>query len=158
MCKTAATNRVSKPVNPFIHKSCRRWHQRRQLFSWGICPPGSHIGPVTPADREQLIKASLIYGHYENSIDRESAYEILKGRAAEAPAPEEVEKDSGFDWGGLFGGGGSDNKTSKPAGRKSQSMFEAAAKSAARVIGSELGRQIARGVLGSILGGNKRGK
>ena len=123
-----------------------------------ICPPGSRIGPVTPVERDQLIKASVIYGHYENSIDRESAYEILKGRAAEAPAPAEVEKDSGFDWGGVFGGGSADNKTSKSAGRQSQSMFEAAAKSAARVIGSELGRQIARGVLGSILGGNKRGK
>lgn len=119
-----------------------------------ICPPGSRIGPVTAAEREQLIKSSIIYGHYENSIDRESAYEILKGRATEAPA-EQGEADKGFDWGDLFGGGAqSSAKGKKPANR--QGVLETAAKSAARAIGSELGRQILRGVLGSILGGKGR--
>ncbi|MCB5189628.1 DUF853 domain-containing protein [Methylobacillus arboreus] len=118
-----------------------------------ICPPGSRIGPLTPVEREQLIKRSIVYGHYENSIDRESAYEILKGRAAEAPA-EQQDADTGFDWGGLFGGGA--KKSGKSSNR--QGVLETAAKSTALAIGSELGRQILRGVLGSILGdkGRKR--
>ncbi|MCB5187267.1 DUF853 domain-containing protein [Methylobacillus caricis] len=116
-----------------------------------ICPPGSRIGPVSDLERQQLIKSSVVYGHYENSIDRESAYEILKGRAA--ATSEAPEQDSGFDWGGLFGGSGPDKTTGKPKGRQPQGVLETAAKSAARAIGSELGRQILRGVLGSILGG-----
>ncbi len=120
-----------------------------------ICPPGSRIGPLNAQEREQLIKSSIVYGHYENSVDRESAYEILKGRAAEAP--EQAAEEGGFDWGDLFGGGKSE-PARKTGGRQPQGVLETAAKSAARAIGSELGRQILRGVLGSILGGGKRGK
>ena len=117
-----------------------------------ICPPGSLIGPVPPDVRRQLIQGSLLYGHYEKQVDRESAYEILKARvaqtAAEEPAPE---AERGFDWGGLLGGA-----TGPRGGRPRQGVIEAAATSAARSIGSELGRQIIRGVLGSILGGARR--
>lgn len=120
-----------------------------------ICPPGSRIGPLNAVEREQLIKSSVVYGHYENSIDRESAYEILKGRAADTP--EQANEEGGFDWGGLFGGGKAE-PARKSGGRQPQGVLETAAKSAARAIGSELGRQILRGVLGSILGGGKRGK
>ncbi|PWB53456.1 MAG: ATP-binding protein, partial [Nitrosomonadales bacterium] len=121
-----------------------------------IVPPRSQLGPVTPGQRQAIIRQSVLYGHYEAEVDRESAYEKLKGRAAQAPSsatpPEaEVEKPAGG-WmdeiGGMLGGGG---------GRGSrQSVAEAAIKSAARAIGSQLGRQIVRGVLGSILGGKKR--
>jgi DNA helicase HerA-like ATPase len=120
-----------------------------------ICPPGSRIGPATDAERSQTIRDSVLYGHYENAIDRESAYEVLKGRAAQSA--EEATEGNGFDWGGLFGGSNSEGQTArKPAGRQPQSMWEAAAKSAARTIGSELGRQVIRGVLGSILGGKRK--
>jgi hypothetical protein len=47
-------------------------------------------------------------------------------------------------------------KTGPRGGRQSQGVIEAMTKSAARAIGSELGRQVLRGVLGSILGGKKR--
>ena len=63
-----------------------------------VLPPGSRIGPLTDPERLAVIKGSVIYGHYENTIDRESAYEKLKGRAgnrmgaqtqqAQAPAPD----------------------------------------------------------------------
>jgi len=115
-----------------------------------ICPPGGRVGPATDAERSQVIRSSSVFSFYEKSEDRESAYEILKGRAAASPAEEDPE--GGFDWGGLFGGG-SDKK--KSAGRRSDGVLEAAAKSVARTVGSELGRQIVRGVLGSILGGRK---
>ena len=120
-----------------------------------IMPPHGQIGPIDEATRRQIIQSSLVAGVYEKAVDRESAYEILKARAAQlsdaaakqAPA---TESSGGGGWsdilGGVFGGGNS----------KRQGVGEAIAKSAARAIGSEVGRQIIRGVLGSILGGGKR--
>ena len=49
-----------------------------------VLPPGSQIGPITPAQRQALIKGSLVAGRYEKTEDRESAYEKLKGRAVAA--------------------------------------------------------------------------
>jgi DNA helicase HerA-like ATPase len=116
-----------------------------------VCPPASRLGPATDDERQQTLRSSLLYGHYEKQVDRESAYEILKNRAAktatEAPPAEEGK---GFDWGGMLGG------STGPRGGHREGVFEAAAKNAARAIGSELGRQIIRGVLGSLLGGKRR--
>ncbi|HWT53511.1 MAG TPA: helicase HerA-like domain-containing protein [Rhodocyclaceae bacterium] len=122
-----------------------------------VLPPASRIGPLTPDERTAAIKGSLLYGHYEQAVDRESAYEKLKGQATQAgqkqapPATPADKGDSGTGAGGGFGevlgdifGGGNG---------KRQSATEAAVKSAARAIGSQLGREIVRGVLGSILGG-----
>ena len=47
-----------------------------------VLPPGSQIGPITPAQRQALIQSSLVAGVYEKAVDRDSAYEKLKGRAA----------------------------------------------------------------------------
>src|SRR5262250_3608851 len=52
-----------------------------------ICPPHSQIGPIKPDQRRQVISSSLVAGVYEKTVDRESAYERLKGRAAQQPAP-----------------------------------------------------------------------
>ena len=121
-----------------------------------ICPPGSRIGPATDIERSQVIKNSLIYGHYENAVDRESAYEKLQMRAKESA--EVAEPDKGFDWGGLFGGKSQSESTTpakRPVGRQPDTILETVAKTAARTIGSEIGRQVIRGVLGSILGKRK---
>jgi DNA helicase HerA-like ATPase len=53
-----------------------------------VAPPGSQIGPITDNQRQQLIKCSVLFGHYEQAIDRESAYEILKKRSEEAAKQE----------------------------------------------------------------------
>ena len=117
-----------------------------------VCPPQSRIGPITDAERAAVINNSALRGFYENQVDRESAYEVLKKRATEqaaeeAPKEEEASnEDRGFDWGGMFGGG-------KKSSSRSDSILESAAKSTARAIGSQLGRQIIRGVLGSIFKG-----
>ena len=126
-----------------------------------IVPPGSQLGPVDPSERRKVIESSTVFGHYEKAIDRESAYEKLKGRSAErhenAPqgsAPPAQAPSSGGA-GGLF----SDilfGRTGPRGGQQSKGVVEAVATSAARAIGSELGRQVLRGVLGSILGGTKR--
>jgi DNA helicase HerA-like ATPase len=110
-----------------------------------VRPPFSRMGPVTPEERKEIIAASLINGYYEEIQDRESAYEILKARAeAEArAAPPPTPK--------------------RKPGRPKDTIFETAAKSAARSFGRQLataGRQIAteiiRGVLGSMLGGKRK--
>lgn len=122
-----------------------------------ILPPDSRIGPLTEAERRAVIESSLLYGHYETAVDRESAYEKLKeaaapvqsGGAAQPQAGKAEESATGgfFDaLGGLLGRGGS----------RRESVGEALAKSAARSIGSEVGRQVIRGVLGSLLGGRRR--
>ena len=117
-----------------------------------IYPPTGQIGPISPEQRQELIRASAIYGQYEKEENRESAYEKLKARVADQAVPPDPQNrgllGSVLDTLGLAGG-----STSK--GRTREGVVEAAAKSAARAIGSQLGRQIIRGVLGSILGRGK---
>ena len=45
-----------------------------------VCPPHSQIGPITPEQRAAIIKGSVVAGVYETAVDRESAYEKLKGK------------------------------------------------------------------------------
>jgi len=113
-----------------------------------VVPPASQLGPLTEEERAKLIQSSDVFGHYEKTVDRESAYEKLKGRTEEKPAQASESANPVSDI--LFG------KTGPRGGRQSQGIIEAATKSAARSIGSELGRRVLRGVLGSILGGKKR--
>ena len=117
-----------------------------------ILPPGSRIGPATPEERGRVIAGSGLAGTYDKPVDRESAYERLKGRAQAAP-PADAAPSAGGSWtdsikdslGGLVSG----------SGRK-DSIVEAVAKSAARTVGSTIGRELVRGVLGSLLGGRRR--
>jgi uncharacterized protein len=128
-----------------------------------VLPPVSRIGPLTAEERQGAIKASLLYGHYEKVIDRESAYEKLSGRAAAmsgdssaaANGPSGVPAAGGWGeaLGDLLGGGASG---SRGRGRVPESLGGALAKSAVRAIGSSLGREIVRGILGSMLGGGRR--
>ena len=124
-----------------------------------IVPPASRVGPANAEERAKVIAGSPIAGHYEKSVDRESAYEQLAARqgrtAAEStPAPSNDGGGSLLDkLGQVLGQGGG---TASGRGRPRESILEAAAKSAARAVGSEVGRQILRGVLGSILGGGRR--
>jgi hypothetical protein len=106
-----------------------------------------------------------LYGHYEQAVDRESAYEKLKNRTAArtsgTPSPASGTQpappaggttDSGIAGtlaGVLFG-------TTGPRGGHHDGLLDSAAKSAARAMGSNVGRAIIRGALGSILGGRSR--
>jgi uncharacterized protein len=135
-----------------------------------VLPPASQIGPISAEQRATLINESIVAGVYEKAVDRESAFEALKGRTQsrapaapsdsannapvpragrEAPAAEAPAQPTGggfFDSiGDLLGGG--QRRTRASAG-------EQMIKSAASSIGREVGRQIIRGVLGSILGGS----
>ena len=117
-----------------------------------IIPPGSRLGPLTPDERRKVIDASLVAGHYEKVIDRDSAYEKLRGRAAAAGT--NGEQHSGGALGEVLDKIGFPQGEQK-GGRGRESPIEAATKSAARAIGSEVGRRIIRGVLGSIFGGRR---
>ena len=120
-----------------------------------VLPPGSQLGPITPQQRQQLLQNSLVAGVYEKNVDRESAYEKLKERAeAAAPQPGTAgQAASGGILGGLndilFGSTG-------PRGAKYDGLAQSMAKSAVRTMGSAVGREIIRGVLGSLLGSKKR--
>lgn len=142
-----------------------------------IYPPQSKIGPITPDQQKQIIQRSVLFGRYEKVIDRESAYERLQQKATSGPgssapereeppvqdqrqptfgyrptAPEVPKPSSG---GGLMGTLGSIFMgTTGPRGGHHEGLGEAMAKSAARSIGNAAGRQIIRGVLGSLLGGS----
>ncbi len=117
-----------------------------------VLPPVSRIGPISDEERAALMKSSLVAGVYEQVQDRESAYEKLQGRHSDGlAAAKEVGPLSKEAGGGMMDGVMDSMKDAvfKGTGRK-DSLFEAVAKSAARTVGSQLGRQIVRGVLGSI--------
>ncbi len=128
-----------------------------------ILPPSSRIGPLRTDERNAVINNSLVYGIYEELIDRESAYEKLSATANQSPQNEEqsIESDahpSSSATTGIFGGALGDILfgTKGPRGGKQDGLAQIAAKTVVRTIGSEVGRQIIRGVLGSILGGRRR--
>jgi DNA helicase HerA-like ATPase len=140
-----------------------------------IAPPGSRFGPITDAERTAIREQTKsLYGHYEQTVDRESAYEKLKARVAAtaqgAGRTGEARRAGGI---GTVGGDGTDAPaapstgsavtdmlsnilfgTTGPRGGKHDGLVQSAAKSAARSVGSGFGRAILRGTLGSILGGS----
>jgi len=101
-----------------------------------ICPPQGKIGAITPEQRQQIIQQSVVYGHYEKEIDRESAYEIMKARGEQtAQASAVLQK--------------------QPKGCQADDIWASMAKCAVRAADKQRGRQIIRGGLGSILGGRR---
>jgi DNA helicase HerA-like ATPase len=130
-----------------------------------VLAPGSQLGPITPEDRKRLIANSAVAGAYEKTVDRESAFEMLKKRAGGAGAPATAAGGSkgggpaapAESGGGILGGLGDILFGSTgPRGGRREGVVDAMAKSAARSVGSSLAREITRGVLGSLLGGSKR--
>lgn len=144
-----------------------------------VRPPSARIGPVSDAERKAVIASSPVAGKYEEVVDRESAFEILTGKATggaqsgkattsvtptSAPAPQEASAGSdggilgqiGGVLGGIFG-----QSAPAPAGPRGgrpyqrQTVGEAVIKNVARSVASSVGRQvgtaIVRGVLGSML-------
>ena len=140
-----------------------------------VVPPASRIGPITDDERKALIAGSLVAGVYEKAVDRESAYEKLTSRTANAQSPT---AGAGTPVGGASGGVALPGSTSSdgaaasggmldglkdvifgstgPRGGKHEGLAEAAARSAVRTIGSSVGREIIRGVLGGIFGSSSR--
>ena len=123
-----------------------------------VLPPGSQLGPITPQERKKLTDQSAVAGVYEKTVDRESAFEMLKARAESAPPGDARDKASSAPAGGGVMGGIGDILfgSTGPRGGRREGMVEAMTKSAARSVGSSIAREITRGVLGSLLGGTRR--
>jgi uncharacterized protein len=129
-----------------------------------IVPPRSQVGAITADQRKEMIASSIIAGHYEKAIDRESAYEILQARAGEkaqtagappvtaAQAAEETKPSLLAE--ALGTATAAFQPTIGPRGGRYDSLATSMVKSAMRAASSSIGRQIARGILGGILGGS----
>ncbi len=142
-----------------------------------IAPPASRVGPLTPQERQAIIDNGPIAGKYDTPIDRDSAFEMLKaratGRATASPAPPPGQP--GSPWGqpgsgpqaasgpGAGAGGGLMDEVGGAIGRlwnggannhgrlgTGQMMMRAALQSAARSIGTQVAREVIRGVLGGM--------
>jgi hypothetical protein len=112
-----------------------------------VLPPRSRLTPLSPEERNRIVRGSVLHGHYENAVDRESAYEKLKEKAELRQAEEGA--------GGLGPGPAGRGRQAAEPRSQAADLLGAMAKSAAHAIGSQIGRQIIRGVLGSILGGKR---
>jgi DNA helicase HerA-like ATPase len=136
-----------------------------------ILPPGGQIGPVTPEERKQIIQNSAVFGVYEKQLDRESAFEILNERmteanrtkelqdAADAEAKEKLQRAK--DEAALARAEAAKERAERSlrkgtTGDLLSELTKQAGRSVTRTMGSELGRQLVRGLLGSIFGGSRR--
>ena len=112
-----------------------------------------------------MIAGSVLFGHYENEIDRESAFELLIVRAkqkaqeaAEVAEQKELDKhaaDLDKEQARAEKEAARAQRVARPRARQSDNLAEAVLKSTARSAGSQLGRSITRGILGSLFGGRK---
>lgn len=111
-----------------------------------IRPPESRIGPMDDTERAEQISRSPYRGLYEQTLDRESAYEMLMARAEKIAAQEEqlAREEEVRE---------ADETPKKRRRSNRQTPTEAFIKSAARAIGSQLGRRVIRGILGSLFRG-----
>ncbi|MDO5623196.1 MAG: DUF853 family protein [Pseudomonadota bacterium] len=123
-----------------------------------VLPPGSQIGPVTDAQRADLIRTSLVAGTYEQAVDRESAYEVLQARAGQGPASNAAgAPGAAANDGGLLGGLMTMGKEALfgrtgPRGGQYDGLVQNVVKGEVR----RMGRELVRGALGSLLGGGKK--
>jgi DNA helicase HerA-like ATPase len=114
-----------------------------------VRPPESRIGPLTSSERKEVLGRSPLKGRYDEEIDRQSAFELLKMKAkaaARVKAAEKAQQEQAK----------AQVKTRRGSGgRQRQGLAETMLKSVVRTVGSSLGRQIVRGIMGSLLGGRK---
>lgn len=108
-----------------------------------IAPPQSRIGPLSDAERAQIIRTSPLAGRYDKPIDRESAYERLTGRTDDKMAPSETKADAGSSLGSM-------------AGEILGNLASQTMKTVVRQAANQIGRELVRGLMGSLLGGKRR--
>ncbi|AOW15616.1 ATP-binding protein [Hydrogenophaga crassostreae] len=135
-----------------------------------VVPPGSQLGPITIAQRQALLKDSLVAGIYETTVDRESAYEVFNARTASNLDQAEKEAKDGPKTPRIPGAakqaepekGGLSSMFSEalfgrtgPRGGQYDGLVQTMTKTVARSVASGLGRQLVRGILGGLLGGKR---
>ncbi|CEA04571.1 AAA-like domain protein [Pseudomonas saudimassiliensis] len=109
-----------------------------------IRPPASQMGPITDQERSTLVQRSVLSGVFDQALDRESAYEVLQAQAERALSDETV----------VTRRQSEARERRRPAAERSvvADMVRQAGRSAMRAFGTQLGRQIMRGLLGSLKG------
>ena len=121
-----------------------------------IAPPRCRMGSITDAERAQVRAGSPVGTRYDTAVNRESAAELLAQRAekaveqAQAPAARTRQQDEEQE-----GGFGQSIKDAIFGTKRRQGMIETMAKQTTRTMGTKLGNQIVRGILGSIFGGKR---
>ncbi len=129
-----------------------------------IRPPSSQLGPITPSERKELIAQSPVYGKYEETADRRSAYEILAKRASDAAAEaaaaeakeEELEaREREYKAGRRYSGTSVSRSTSRSrrSSSRGDTLGEALGKAVVRELKGTTGRRIVRGILGGLFKG-----
>jgi uncharacterized protein len=136
-----------------------------------IMPPSSRIGAITEAERTAVLTSSPVAGKYDTAIDRESAFELLKARhdapeaASEPLEPPAAPAGGGWSLSWPWGSKAADPAPSAPRGAPAkrapaaprasnrQSVTETFAKSVVRTVGSRIGQQVIRGLLGALIRG-----
>ncbi|MET0123297.1 MAG: helicase HerA-like domain-containing protein [Candidatus Thiodiazotropha sp. 6PLUC9] len=111
-----------------------------------MSPPRSQFGPISAEERKKIIDRSPLKSRYSELVDRDSAYELLKKREEELIKRREQQASE------AAAEKQANSSKRSSGGSKRQGVGEAFAKSIARAIGSNLGKQIIRGILGSIMG------
>lgn len=133
-----------------------------------IRPPSAKVGPIAATERATLINTGPLAGVYDEIVDRESAYERLRGKAVNADAPAAQGPGGGGIFGdilgGIFGRPGTQPVEPQPRsgqvprtrGYQRESFGEAVAKSVARTATSTITRQITNAIVRGVLGGLTR--
>lgn len=125
-----------------------------------IRPPGSRLGPLTPEERQEVIQSSPLYNVYEQELNRESAYEMLKKRKEqiEARKERELNEDEEYERHGSFRiprsrvpSSGSRRRRRTSSSRR-QTATEAFTKSVMRSLGTSLGRALGKMLRGALGG------
>ncbi len=137
-----------------------------------IAPPASRVGPITPAERRDVMDRGPMAGKYDTAVDRESAFEVLKtraegrmasaatgrsgvwgsGPAAGSPPPAAAAESGGLlgTIGGAVGGWWNGGGSARGRMTNGQVVVRSALQSAARSVGTQIAREIVRGVLGGL--------
>lgn len=127
-----------------------------------IRPPSSQLGPIDAAARAQLVATSPIAGKYEALKDRDSAYEMLAKKAAEAAKDAEdaevadevlEEQEREFKAGRRYDGGQAGRSTSRGRKTSKQGWGEAIGGMVAKELTGATGRKLVRGILGGLFKG-----
>jgi len=124
-----------------------------------VRPPSSRLGPITKSERRQVMEESPVSGLYDESQDRESAYEMLQQRAKQKAAREESQREQESarqtkKRGEYSASSTAKKRTSRRRSYQRQSVTETFAKQIARTVGSKLGQMLVRGILGSLKSGS----
>ena len=126
-----------------------------------IRPPSSQLGPITKAERTAFLAASDMAGKYDATLDRKSAFEILKARADKAAedaakAEEEAEEMTPamreFNAARRFSGARV-SRSSARSRRAAPSFGDAMTKMVVKELTGTTGRRIVRGLLGGLFKG-----